>query len=50
MKTHSIVLHWVYREPGLCSYYTSNYLDAIVKRARALNLDATLAVYVYLTG
>jgi Ferric reductase NAD binding domain len=50
VKTHSIVLHWVCREPGLCSYYVSNYLNSIAKHARALNLDVTLAMYVYLTG
>jgi Ferric reductase like transmembrane component/Ferric reductase NAD binding domain len=50
MKTHSIVLHWVCREPGLCSYYVDNYLNSIVKRARSLNLDVTLSMYVYLTG
>jgi predicted ferric reductase len=49
-KTTSIVLHWVCREPGLCSHYVENYLSSIVKRARALNLDASLAIFVYLTG
>jgi Ferric reductase like transmembrane component/Ferric reductase NAD binding domain len=50
VKTKSIVLHWSCREPGLCAYYVENYLKAILKRAKVLNLDATLAVYVYLTG
>lgn len=50
VKTKSIVLHWVCREPGLCRYYVENYLSIIIKRARVLNLDSTLAIYVYLTG
>jgi Ferric reductase like transmembrane component/Ferric reductase NAD binding domain len=50
VKTSSIVLHWVCREPGLRDYYVSHYLNTLVQRARALNLDLTLAIYVYLTG
>jgi hypothetical protein len=50
VKAKSIVLHWVVREPGLCRYYVDNYVNSILKRARALNLDTTLAIYVYLTG
>ncbi|GAX18369.1 hypothetical protein FisN_23Hu263 [Fistulifera solaris] len=50
VKTKSIVLHWVVREPGLCRHYVQNYINSILKRARVLNLDTTLAVYVYLTG
>ena len=50
VKTTSIVLHWVCREPGLRDFYVSNYLNTIVQRARALNLDLTLGIYIYLTG
>ena len=49
-KTKSIVLHWVVREPGLCRYYVKNYLRNIVKRARVMNLDSSLTIYVYVTG
>jgi predicted ferric reductase len=49
-KTKALVLHWVCREPGLCSYFVDNYLNSIVNRARYLNLDATLTIFVYLTG
>jgi hypothetical protein len=50
VKTKSIVLHWVVREPGLCRHYVQRYLCNILKRARVLNLDSTLSIYVYLTG
>jgi Ferric reductase like transmembrane component/Ferric reductase NAD binding domain len=50
VKTTSIALHWVCREPGLREYYVSNYLNTMVKRARALHFDVNLSIYVYLTG
>jgi Ferric reductase NAD binding domain len=50
VKTKPIVLHWVCREPGLCSFCVDKYLTALVERAGALQLDISLAVYVYLTG
>ncbi|GAX28217.1 hypothetical protein FisN_41Lu012 [Fistulifera solaris] len=50
VKTKTIVLHWVVREPGLCRYYVDKYVKRILKRARTLNLESTLAIYVYLTG
>ena len=50
VKTTSLVLHWVCREPGLRDFFVNKYLNPIVKRARALNLDITLSIYVYLTG
>ncbi|GAX18370.1 hypothetical protein FisN_23Hu264 [Fistulifera solaris] len=50
VKTKSIVLHWVVREPGLCRHYVQSYLSNILKRAKILKLESTLAIYVYLTG
>jgi len=50
IKTKSIVLHWSSRESGLCRYYVENYLNTFVMRAKALNLDTSLSIYVYQTG
>lgn len=49
-KTKTIVLHWVVRERGLYTFVVNNYLNPMIKRARALKVDVKLAIHVYVTG
>jgi predicted ferric reductase len=53
-RTKIIVLHWVCREPGLCTFVTENYLKPILEDAAKSCLaerhDFAMKVHVYVTG
>jgi predicted ferric reductase len=49
VKTKTVVLHWVVREQGLCSFVVKTYIDPILERASSLELDVKLAIHVYVT-
>ena len=53
VKTKTIVLHWVCRESGLCTFVVQNYLLRILKLAKAYLVnrpDVEVKVHVYVTG
>jgi predicted ferric reductase len=53
VKTKTIVLHWVCRESGLCTFVVQNYLHRILKCAQAYLVhrpDIEVKVHIYVTG